>query len=82
VRLLVFREEGWDGRLMLVLVLVVEEKEEKMGSGGLGLDGNVVAVVGEPHDWLHDLRGLPGLPTATSAQVVNPFFSLHSCRPS
>lgn len=52
VRLLVFREEGWDGRLMLVLVLAVEEKEEKMGSGGLGLDGNVVAVVGEPHDWL------------------------------
>jgi hypothetical protein len=47
VRLWVFLEEGWGGRLMLVLM--GKEKEQMMvGSGGLVLDGRVLVV--EPHD--------------------------------
>lgn len=45
VRLWVFRKAGWGGWLMLVLT--VKEEKQMMGSGGLGLGGNVAAVVGE-----------------------------------
>jgi hypothetical protein len=47
VRLWVFLEEGWGGRL--ILVSTEKEKEQvMMGSGGLVLDGRVLVV--EPHD--------------------------------
>lgn len=47
VRLWGFRGEGWGGRLVLVMVLTLEEKEkqETREPGGLGLGGRAVVVV-------------------------------------